>query len=87
MSERESGAAQDHPPAFEDFQVIVESDSAQRHDHSEVRQQIEFPLQVGPAIPEFLQSGFVSRWSAVRRGGDIGVYKREPIVARYAGWL
>lgn len=81
VAEGEGGAAVDVAVGFEDVEVDVEGDLAEGNDDFEIGEELEFALEPGAAVAEFLGGGFVAGRGAVGGGGDVEVVELESVLA------
>ncbi len=69
------------------FEEGLESDLTQRNHHPFRCQQLQFPVQVGPAVVHLLGEWFVLRRSAAQCRRDQAVIQKETIVPVGGRWL
>src|SRR5450755_2809476 len=85
VSENEIGAAGDFPLIAKDGEIRIESQLAKRDHYPYIFQQLQFPLQVGAAVPDLFGKRLVVRRHTTHSSVDISVDQREAVVAGGAG--
>lgn len=80
VTEGKRGAAGDDAAGLEDVEVDIEGDFAEGDDDFEAGEQVEFALEVGTAVAEFLGGGFIAGRGAVGGGGDVEVVELESVL-------
>lgn len=80
VCETELGGALDFAIVFQDAQIRVESNLAERKDSSQMDEQFELTLQIRSAIKQLLRSGFIV-WRRTMCGGcDPGIAQFKAIL-------
>ena len=87
VSKRISRTANDTVLVFEDSQVVVVRQLAQRDDYLDPVEQLKLAFQISPARADFIDGRFIVRWRAVARRGNVRISKFEPIASMPTGWL
>ena len=80
VRETECRAALDDAPGFENVEVGIEGDLPQGDDNAWLKE-VQFPLQIGTAVMDLLEGGFVVRRGAMRGTGDVEIAQSQAIVA------
>ena len=80
VGERESGARGDLAALLQDFKVGVPGDFSEGQDGARL-EDFQFAQEIAAAIREFGRKRFVGGRSTADRGGDVGVFQLEAVVA------
>ncbi len=87
VPEHERRPPLDLPLVAQNAEIHIERHAPQRQHHLNVRQQLQFALQVRPARADLFRRRLVVRRSASHGRADVGVRQRQAVVARDAGRL